>query len=186
MGCSYSIEITPHDELIKYIEEIKEFSYSYFGALPHITVARDNASNDKHILTNLSKEEYYKVWSVFNSKMFDFKFSTFEVKRKEYCYAGKWSFTFNLFDGSIQKCYSYDTYYNIYNNTQEKINFSCVGKQCKEPHCYNGHAFLTFGNIPSLKTPFYNDMRNRICNDGSEWLNPYTKEFCYHKLKDNN
>lgn len=29
-------------------------------------------------------------------------------------------------------------------------------------------------------------MRNRVLPDGSEWLNPYMKEFLSHKLEENN
>ena len=60
-GASFSVEITPHDELIEYIDEIKEFSLKNFGALPHITVARNENTEDREILTKLSKEEYGKV-----------------------------------------------------------------------------------------------------------------------------
>lgn len=42
-GASINIEVTPSDELIPYIEELKNFSYSNFGALPHITIARNDS-----------------------------------------------------------------------------------------------------------------------------------------------
>ena len=185
-GCSFSIEITPHDELIEYIDEIKEFCYKNFGALCHITVARADNTSDKHILTNLSKENYRKVWSAFNSSMFSFKLSTFLAKRREYCYAGKWSYSLNIGTGIIQQCYSSNEYKNIFDDIYSNIELNSIGKKCLEPHCYNSHAFLTFGDIPSLDTPYYEEMRNRVCEDGSEWLNPYMKEFCSHKLIENN
>lgn len=184
-GASFSIEITPYDELIEYIAEIKEFSLKNFGALPHITVAREDNTDNKKILTKLSKQEYNKVWSQFNSKMFSFKLSTFLVKRKEYCYAGKWSYILDIGKGVLRQCYSNNLQQNIFEN-MKPIKIKSVGRKCLEPHCYNSHAFLTWGDIPRLKAPYYYEMRNRIQSDEKEWLNPYMKEFCSHKLKENN
>ena len=184
-GASFSIEITPYDELIEYIDEIKEFSLKNFGALPHITVAREDNTDNKKILTKLSKQEYNKVWSQFNSKMFSFKLSTFLVKRKEYCYAGKWSYILDIGKGVLSQCYSNNQQQNIFEN-MKPIKIKSVGRKCLEPHCYNSHAFLTWGDIPRLKAPYYYEMRNRIQSDEKEWLNPYMKEFCSHKLKENN
>ena len=184
-GASFSIEITPYDELIEYIDEIKEFSLKNFGALPHITVAREDNTDNKKILTKLSKQEYNKVWSQFNSKMFSFKLSTFLVKRKEYCYAGKWSYILDIGKGVLRQCYSNNLQQNIFEN-MKPIKIKSVGRKCLEPHCYNSHAFLTWGNIPRLKAPYYYEMRNRIQSDEKEWLNPYMKEFCSHKLEENN
>ena len=186
LGVSFSIEITPHDELIEYIDEIKEFSLKNFGALPHITVAREDNTDTKKILTKLSKEEYNKIWSQFDSKMFDYKLSVFLVKRKEYCYAGKWSYILHIGSGVLNQCYLSYKYQNIFEDCKKPIKLKAIGKKCLEPHCYNAHAFLTWGNIPSLDAPYYYEMRNRIQSDGDEWLNPYMKEFCHHKLEENN
>ena len=93
---SYSIEITPHDELIEYIDDIKDFSLKNFGALPHITVARDMDTKEIALLTDYSRDEYQKIWGQFESPMFDFKFSTFNKRRKEFCYAGDWSIKLNF------------------------------------------------------------------------------------------
>ena len=71
---SYTIEITPHDELIEYIDEIKKFSLLNFGALPHITVARNENTKNIELLTELDKDSYSKIWGQFKSKLFDFKF----------------------------------------------------------------------------------------------------------------
>ena len=35
-------------------------------------------------------------WKEFDSPLFEYKLSTFNVKRKEFCYAGAWMFTMNL------------------------------------------------------------------------------------------
>ena len=65
-GISYSIEVTPHDELVPYIDELKRFSMKEFGALPHITVARNEGTSKIDLLTKYSKEEYRDIWSTFD------------------------------------------------------------------------------------------------------------------------
>ena len=62
MKASFTIEVTPSDELIPYIDEMKEVSLREFGALPHITVARDESKPDYPLLTKLSKDDYIKTW----------------------------------------------------------------------------------------------------------------------------
>ena len=67
-GCSYTIEMVAADEFIPHIPEIMNFCMEKFGALCHLTVARDHANN-LELLTKLSRDEYIKTWSVFNSEM---------------------------------------------------------------------------------------------------------------------
>lgn len=177
-GISYSIEITPHDELIPYINEIKEFSLANFGALPHITVARDEGTEEIRVLTKLTPEEYEQTWSTFDSDMFKFKYSTFGKKRCEFCYAGLWSLQLDLASGSYSQCYGADLLGNI---KDEKIHFRPVGL-CRMPHCFNSHAYMTYGIIPNVNTPFYNNMRDRVCEDGTHWVQDETRQFFSTKL----
>lgn len=181
MKASFTVEVTPSDELIPYIDEMKKVSLKHLGALPHITVARDESKPDYPLLTKLSREEYIKTWGQFDSMMFDFKISVFGEKRKEYCYAGNWTWTLNLITGTMKQCYQTNYFQNIYKNINKPIHFVNIGK-CKAPHCHNAHAFLCFGSIPELKTPFYAELRNRVCSDGSEWLQPEMKAFMSCKL----
>ena len=178
-GISFTIEITPHDELIPYIEEIKQFSFEKFGALPHITVARNEATEKIELLTKLSRAEYEKTWSVFDSVFFDFKFSIFNKKIDEFCYAGRNSLYLDLRTGEYKSCYCGDPLGNAFENIFKPIKFSPIGK-CRLPHCFNGHSFIALaGNVPDigLPIPSYADERNRTCKDGSEWLTSSCKEF---------
>lgn len=159
-GISYSIEITPHDELVPYIDEIKEFSLREFGALPHITVARNEGTDEILLLTKYSREEYKVIWSQFDSEMFNFKFSIFNQNRtSDFCYAGLWSLTVDLESGLYRQCYGGDVL-GLFTNLKKPINFRAIGK-CRQPHCFNGHAFLACGNIPELETPYYYQERDR-------------------------
>lgn len=181
---SYTVEITPHDELIPYIEEIKKESLNVLGSLPHITVARNEESRDISLLSKYSKKEYQETWSVFNSTLFDFKLKIFNEKRKEFCYAGEWSLSVNLLTGDYNQCYCGKKLGNI-KDLYKPINFSPIGA-CPLPHCFNGHAFLSWGNIPDIEAPLYADERNRIVSTEIEWLQPSCKDFFSTKLYENN
>ncbi len=187
-GCSFTLELTPNDESIPLIDEIKQRAIDELGALCQVTIARDDVApgDDKPILTKLSKEEFYKTWSTFDSEMLNFKKTIFGVKRKEFCYAGDWSFYLNLGTGIMTQCYWGFKPQQIFENPDAPISFTPVGYHCAMPHCYNGHAFLTLGCIPELDTITYAQLRNRKCLDGSEWLKPNVKEFFSCKLKNAN
>lgn len=183
-GISYSIEITPHDDLVPYIDEIKEFSMREFGAWPHITVARNEGTKEIGLLTKFSREKYKKIWSQFDSEMFNFKLSIFNEKRCEFCYAGLWSISVILETGNYMQCYGGDVLGNFC-DLSKPVHFRAMGK-CREPHCFNGHAFLALGDIPELGSPYYYEERDRVTDDGVHWFQPETKEFFSSKLSESN
>lgn len=186
-GCSFTLEATPSDEWIPYIDEMKKAAMDNVGAVCHITIARDERDPEKlPILTSLPRDEYEKTWKTFNSPLFDYKLTIFEQKRKEFCYAGDWSFYLNLCTGIMTQCYSSHTCYNIFEDVSKPIPFKAIGKHCKEHHCYNGHSFIVLGDIPELDAPTYTELRNRTCTDGSEWLKPEMKHFMSTKLFQSN
>jgi len=187
-SCSFTVEITPHDELLPHLEEVKSFALDHFGALPHVTVARDEAKRNKElpILTKLSKLEYENTWKGFSSDLFEFKYDIWSKKITDFCYAGQWSFTLNLCNGETEQCYKSNKLQNIFENPTAPLVESPVCTRCREPHCFNGHAFLTFGLVPSMKTPTYADMRDRVCQDSSHWLTPRMRAFFSQRLYDNN
>lgn len=186
-GCSFTLEATPSDEWIPYIDEMKQAAIDNVGAVCHITIARDERDPEKlPILTSLPREEYEKTWHSFESALFNYKLTIFEQKRREFCYAGDWSFYLNLATGSMTQCYNTHYTQNIFEDINKPIKFLAVGKYCKEHHCYNGHSFIVLGDIPCLQSPTYTELRNRICNDGSEWLKPEMKHFMSTKLWQSN
>lgn len=168
-GASITVEITPSDELEPYIEEIKEYSLQNFGALPHITVPRDE-NNGYNALTKHSKEHYKEIWGVFNSELFNFKMDIWGKKNKNFCYAGVWGYSINLANGDIFRCSSCGKIGNLFQD--KKLPANPAGKKCPFPHCYNGHFWDIFGMIPDNCTPSYAEMRNRIKTDGTSWLYP--------------
>lgn len=182
-GASFTLELTPHDELLPYIEDLKRVAIERIGAIPHVTVARDEHYMDNlPILTNMNREQYKQVWGQFDSKLFDFKLSIFNQRRCEFCYAGSWTFALDMQSGLLKQCYR-DLYsQNILDNPKSAIRFYPIGHYCQEPHCFNGHAWLGFGAIPSFKAPSFAEMRNRVCVDGSEWLKQSMKDAMSTKL----
>lgn len=186
MGSSFTVEITPSDELIPYIEEIKKVCMDKLGTLCHITIARDDRTSGIEVLSDYSFEQYTNIWSVFESELFSFKSTIFYKKRKEFCYAGDWSLYLNLSTGKLTQCYWGKELDNIYINSDVALKLRATGKHCSLPHCYNGHAFLTLGVIPELDTPTYVQVRDRTSQMGENWLQPEMRTFMNQKLSDNN
>lgn len=190
-GCSFSIDITPHDRLIPYILEIKRIFMKEIGTLPHISVGRDTSTNELRLLTDLTREEYIQTWSVFDSAKFDYKIQEFSKPHREYCYAGDWAFSLEIGTGNMRKCDGAPVpkemdFYNLYENPNEEIKFEAIGHNCPIAHCYNCHALLTLGTIPELETPCYTEMLDRVDDQGRHWLSPRLRELYSHKLIESN
>lgn len=185
-GASITIEITPSDELIPYIDEVKAFAIREFGAYPHITVARDDTTENVKVLTQLSMDEYKRTWGSFDSVLFEFKVAQVYKKRQEYCMAGIWSLQMNLETGDINKCIGNPYLDNIYEDLCREIKFEAVGHNCKLPYCWNCHAYLTLGVIDGFKAPTYYDVRDRKTADGKHWVHGDMAEIFKQKLYENN
>ena len=176
-----NLEFVPTDELIPYIDEMKEFSLSHFGALPHLTIARDDRTEEIGYLTKLTMEEYDQVWSQFNSSFWEFKKSIFGIRENRFCYAGKWSCYINLTNGNTLPCYFGNSMGNVFEDPDSVFPEMPVGK-CELAHCYNGHVYMTFGIVPGATTVGYGDIRDRLRTDGTHWLQPELKAFFNTKL----
>lgn len=182
-GASACIEITPDDELIPYIDEVKAFSLREFGALPHLTIAR-NDKRKHDFLTSLSIDEYKKTWGVFDSDFWNFKMEIVNKKMTGYCFAGRRSIYVDLASGNTTQCYRSRYNFNIFENPDDDIDFCSIGK-CIDSYCYNGHAFLTCGIVPSFPAPGYGNIRNRInSNTGQPWINKKMLSFMNSKTQD--
>jgi hypothetical protein len=118
--------------------------------------------------------------------MFDYKISVFNKKRKEFCYAGDWTCYLNLANGNLKACYRCKSSQNIYHDIDKPIIFKPLGNNCSLAHCYNAHAWLTFGAIPEHKSPCYNVVRDRLCTDGTHWVNDEMRECFESKLCNQN
>lgn len=189
-GGSANIEITPSDELIPYIDEVMEFSMKNFGALPHLSIARDDRTSGIDYLTKLPMDEYDRAWSRFGSTFWEFKKTIFGKKQESFCYAGAWGCYIDLTTGDVTKCYGCGTLKNVFACPDSTFPSDPIGK-CPIAHCYNGHMLLTLGYIPGLNNTRYGDIRDRemqteIVPGRNTWLNPKLKAFFNTKLEESN
>ncbi len=184
-GASVNVEITPTDELIPFIEEVKVFSLNNFGALPHLSIARDDRTKDITYLTRLSMDDYDKVWSAFDSEFWRFKRSIFGKKQTDFCYAGQWSAHINMATGRATCCYGHLDLGDVLAHPDQPFPSRPIGK-CPIAHCYNGHALMTQGLIPHLFNTRYGDIRDRVRRDGTHWLNKDLRQFFNTKLVESN
>lgn len=185
-GASFHLQINLCDEYIPHIDEIKKISYEKVGACPQVALTRNEETVPMSIHSKLTEEEYYRHGSLFESPLFDFTFKNFNVKRKEFCYAGDWSGILDLQTGILKKCYNEPNGVNIFEDIDKPICFEAVGSNCKSRYCVNSSHFMTLGVIPEISTPTYAQLRNRVCSDGSEWLQPEMKSFMSTKLFESN
>lgn len=185
-SASFSLELMPHDEIENEIENINALCMSKLGAKCHATIGRKDNYIGRGLLTNHTKERYSEIWSHLESEMFKYKMDLIDVKRREFCYAGSWTLYVDLSTGEARPCYGQPVNQNIFNNLNKPILFRPVGHYCVQPYCINGHAFLTLGAIPSLEAPTYEQIRNRKCIDGSEWLSAPCKSCFSAKLCESN
>lgn len=183
---SFTLELMPYDEIEDYIDEINQICIDKVGAKCHATIGRKDAAVGRGLLTSHTKEEYAAIWESLESTMFEYKMNLIDVKRKEFCYAGSWTLYVDLSTGDARQCYGQPVNQNIFKNLDKPILFTPVGHHCVQPYCINGHAFLALGAIPTLNTPTYTQIRNRVCNDGSEWLSETCKSCFDSKLCEQN
>ena len=170
-SCSYTLEITPYDDLIKDIEQIKNlFEEKEMGAMPHISFARDSKKQDLDVLSQLPIEEYKSIWGQFESKMFALKSEWYGKKIDKFCYAGNWSYRINLSNGSIQNCYRHESIGNIFDSNMKSYPVCTIEHDCNMAYCFNNHAFLAWGCVPEIDTYTYLDMRDRERKNGTHWI----------------
>lgn len=183
---SFTLELMAYDSIENDIEDIKKVCIENIGAVCQATIGRNDKRRDKALLSTHSNQEFREIWNPLDSKMTTFKLDVIGVRRKEFCYAGSWSLFVNMYTGESQPCYWQPYNQNIFSNPEKPINFMPVGHTCTQPYCTNAHAHMTWGIIPELKTPTYCEMRNRVCENGEEWLTPECKEFFSSKLVESN
>lgn len=185
-GCSFVLQINLCDEYLPYWDEIKQESINHVGAPPQVAATRKeiDLKSNVELYTSLTKDEYTKKGKEYDSPLFDFTMKNFMVKRKDFCYAGKWSFVLNLQTGIMRPCYCSLTHMNIYQNLDTPISLNPVGRHCQSPFCMNSSHFIALGAIPEYSdAPSYADLRDR---NNTSWYTPEFKNFVSQKLYDNN
>lgn len=182
---SYTIEMVAYDGLLPYREEIKRFSSEHFGALPQLSIPRDETKEGYDLLSNYSLDEFSRQWESFNSQMFALKKVNVGSPQKLNCMAGEWSLFIDYVTGDIYKCQGNPKIGNLYQNLDIEIPWKRVGSKCCLPYCYNCHAYQALGLVPDIKTYSYYDVRDREMKDGTHFVHGSVADFFKQKLYDN-
>ncbi len=184
-GASIVVQINMCDDYVPYLDEIRSLCVEKTGAAPQIAATRKEEKNLEKIelLTARSEKEYLLLGEEFKSPLFEFTMKNFNVKRKEFCYAGDWSGILDLSTGIMRRCYSSYLFQDIFKNPNEKIRFQAMGNCCGSPFCMNSSHFMSLGIIPEVDTPTYAELRNR---QEAEWYTDEMKRFLSGKLQDSN
>lgn len=181
-GCSFVLQINLVDEYLPYWDEFKSLAIEKVGALPQVALTREEMHPGYRILTDCSLEDYIKKGREMESPLFEFTLYNFNKRQNNYCYAGCWSATLNLYTGEMSACYGQGTHQNIYADLNKPIKFIPLGCCCAE-YCVNSSHYLSLGTIPSQKTPTYASLRDR---EQASWYNSELKSFLSTKLADEN
>lgn len=185
VGASFTVEMMTADNLIPFIPEIKDICMKNVGALPHLSLIRNDKSGHMELITALSIDEFKRVWSQFDSELFNLKMLVYQNPEINYCYAGKWTTLLNLETGKMNKCYGINSNNNIY-DFDNPLVFTAIGNRCAMPYCYNCHAFYALGVNPDAEVVTYAKVRDRIdINTGKHWLNEDVYNFFNQKFYDN-
>lgn len=182
-GASILLQMNLCDDYVPYLDEIKAISEQKLGAYPQLALTRDETSVPFKIFTEGTTEAYLAHGAQFDSPLFDFTVKNFNVKRKEFCFAGDWSGVLNLQTGVLSKCYAEPGGVNIFDDVNAPIPFEAVGRHCQNHYCINSSHFMSLGVIPELDTPTYGQLRNRA---DAKWYTPQMAEFLNGKLKNGN
>lgn len=185
IGCSFLVQVNLYDEYLPYIEEIQSLCIDKVGAKPQLAATRKEYSLTKNVelMTEMSVKEYMEIGKSFESPLFDFTMKNFNIKRKEFCYAGAWAYTLNLKTGILKRCYASCIHQNIFKDIKSPIMDVAVGNRCGSLFCLNSSHFMSLGVIPSIDTPTYADLRNR---KEAEWYTQDFELFTTGKLVENN
>ena len=121
-GASCNVEITPSDELVPRIPDVKEYFMENFGALAHLTIVRNDAMSGIDRLTELPCDKYLSASNQFDSPFFDFMNTIFGVKQTGFCQAGAWMYHATMNTGDARQCYKGRKIGNVFENPDGLIS----------------------------------------------------------------
>ena len=180
-GISIVVQLNLYDGYIEYLDEIKAICLKEIGALPQIALTRMEEQHRFRIMSDMSEKEYYALGKEFKSPLFDVTVKNFNVKRREFCYAGDWSATINLKNGIMDACYGAGHTQNIFEKIDKPIKFEAIGHGCPSKYCVNSSHFMSLGVIPHANIPSYVELRDRR---EANWYNTKMREFLSQKFND--
>ena len=155
------VQINLCDSYISKTSEISNYCLSEFGYLPQVALTRSEG-NGFSIYSSYSFEEYKSYGNMYDSPLFDYTCRHFNIKRKEFCHAGDNSFSLDLSNGDLRRCYNEDPFMNLFDESIKVIPCLPIGKHCGMKYCLNSSHFLSLGNIRNHdEGDTYSGLRNR-------------------------
>lgn len=185
IGSSMLVQLNLCDDYLPYLDEIKKICKENIGAYPQIAANRKESYGLKKVqlYTDMSEEEYVSKGREFESELFEYTMQNFNVKRKEFCYAGERSGTLDLDTGALRKCYGDTKPQMIFENPTEPIKFEAIGKYCRSSFCFNSSHFMSLGVIDNGDCRTYCGLRDR---PEAGWFNETVKYALSRKLSETN
>ena len=151
---SFQVSMGLYRGYLDCMDEIKSYCLENFGALPHISLMR-NQANEYKLYDSIDMATYKRQGADFHSARFDIECDNFLVNRSKYfCHAGETSWFMQLATGDLARCYCERPYFNVYDNLEQKIPLIPVGRHCGDVYCVNAGFFVSCGNIPELDSQF--------------------------------
>jgi len=190
VGIAFSVEIVSSDYVLDDLDELKQYSLEKFGALPHVLGGRDETTIGKYgaLETELDDEEFYKIWSSFDSNLFEFQYSDFSKPLNNmFCYAGDYTGSLDLTSGEFYSCPGGPKLTNFFENIEEPVVFFPVGRSCPFPFCFCGfflQVLAGVGRDEYEQKYTFDSFRDRQCSDGSTWLNSTIRELFSHRCSE--
>lgn len=178
-----AVEIVPHDELIPLIPEIKSWCLDNLGALPQLSMPRDETVPEIKLLSRYSLDEFSRIWEEFESEEFRFKVHMWERPIKHFCYAGMISCFVILNTGEMLTCPKSKVIGNFF---EGKNLFTEAAAKCPQDHCFVCHNWLGFGSCPSIDETNYLLQRDRVMPDGRHWVSERCRNAFRQRVCDNN
>lgn len=179
-GISFLMTLTVGESYVPYLQEIRDICLEKVNILPFASIALDPENGWKRcaFYNEDIQKQIYDLFSYCEASAENDKMSS--EPRKEFCYAGDWSFALNLENGYISKCFYGSSIDNIFEDLERKINFEAIGK-CPSECCVCGGLLLGAGVIPELAFPSIGQQLNNQIS-----INNNILKYLDFKLNDNN
>ena len=182
-GITCAIEVVPTDELIPHLAELKTYCLKNFGALPQLTMPRDENVQNIKLLSKFSLDEFSRIFEDFYSEEFRFKTEMWEKTITSFCYAGSLSFFVNVNNGDMLVCPKSKKIGNFFEGVA--LPSEPIGK-CPQSHCFVCHNWLGFGSNPSICGTNYLLQRDRVTLEGKHWVSERCRHAFRQRVCDNN
>lgn len=152
-GASCIVRLCLAPDYIHIVDELKQSCLEQLGELPVITHYKDHRPIPVDIEATLDL-----LAQQFPSTVYQLQKQISDVKRREFCHAGEWSYAIDFYTGDVRRCLFEPVCQNIYDTAHTPLAKRPVGHECRAPWCTCGAHYLSWGVIEEFDCPHYADM----------------------------